>query len=122
MAGAESDIGLAIAHTFARGGAFVWVLDHDVEAVQDRLAYTITKHGAGGLTKALALDHFHPVARFNAICLGRAETPFVQSRIMEYSNLENAYREMASTQLNGQMARPTKLPAPRSTSRLTSQP
>ncbi len=80
-----------------------------VVAVRDRLAYTITKHAVIGLTKALALDHSHTGVRFNAICPGRVETPFVKSRIAEYPDPEKAYHEMASTQLNGRMAKPEEI-------------
>jgi NAD(P)-dependent dehydrogenase (short-subunit alcohol dehydrogenase family) len=82
-----------------------------VVAVRDRLAYTVTKHAVVGLTKSLALDHSHAGVRFNAICPGRVETPFVQARIREYPDPEKAYREMASTQLNGRMARPDEIAA-----------
>lgn len=82
-----------------------------VVAVRDRLAYTVSKHAIVGLTKALALDHSHTGVRFNAICPGRVETPFVQRRIREYPDPEQAYREMASTQLNGRMAQPEEIAA-----------
>jgi 2-keto-3-deoxy-L-fuconate dehydrogenase len=82
-----------------------------VVAVRDRLAYTVTKHAVVGLTKALALDHSHTGVRFNAICPGRVETPFVQARIAEYPDPAKAYRDMASTQLNGRMARPEEVAA-----------
>ncbi len=82
-----------------------------VVAVRDRLAYTITKHAVLGLTRALALDHSHTGVRFNAICPGRVETPFVQARIAEYPDPEQAYRDMASTQLNGRMVRPEEVAA-----------
>lgn len=82
-----------------------------VVAVRDRLAYTVTKHAVVGLTKALALDHSHTGVRFNAICPGRVETPFVKSRLAEYPDPEKAYREMASTQLNGRMAQPDEIAA-----------
>jgi len=80
-----------------------------VVAVRDRLAYTVTKHAVVGLTKALALDHSHTGVRFNAICPGRVETPFVQARIAEYPDPAQAYRDMASTQLNGRMAKPDEI-------------
>jgi len=82
-----------------------------VVAVRDRLAYTVSKHAVVGLTKALALDHSHTGVRFNAICPGRVETPFVKARIAEYPDPEKAYRDMASTQLNGRMARPEEIAA-----------
>ena len=82
-----------------------------VIAVRDRLAYTTTKFAVVGLTKALALDHSHTGVRFNCICPGRVETPFVLSRLKEYPDPEKAYREMASTQLNGRMLTPDEVAA-----------
>lgn len=80
-------------------------------AVRDRLAYTMTKFAVVGLTKALALDHSHTGVRFNCICPGRVETPFVLARLKEYPDPEQAYREMASTQLNGRMLKPEEVAA-----------
>jgi 2-keto-3-deoxy-L-fuconate dehydrogenase len=82
-----------------------------VVAVRDRLAYTITKHAVVGLTKALALDHSHTGVRFNAICPGRVETPFVKAMLARYPDPQKAYLEMASTQLNGRMAKPEEIAA-----------
>jgi 2-keto-3-deoxy-L-fuconate dehydrogenase len=82
-----------------------------IVGVRDRLAYTASKHAVVGLTRALALDHSHTGVRFNAICPGRVETPFVQSRIASYPDPQAAYREMASTQLNGRMIRTDEVAA-----------
>ena len=82
-----------------------------IVAVRERLAYTTTKFAIVGLTKALALDHSHSGVRFNAICPGRVETPFVQARIAEYPDPEQAYRDMASTQLAGRMVLPAEVAA-----------
>jgi len=82
-----------------------------IVAVRDRLAYTTSKFAVVGLTKAMALDHSHTGVRFNAICPGRVETPFVQARIAEYPDPEQAYRDMASTQLNGRLAQPAEIAA-----------
>lgn len=82
-----------------------------VVAVRDRLAYTMTKHAVVGLTRALALDHSHTGVRFNAICPGRVETPFVKARIAEYPDPAQAYRDMSATQLTGRMARPAEVAA-----------
>ncbi len=82
-----------------------------VVAVRDRLAYTTTKFAVVGLTKALALDHSHSGVRINCICPGRVETPFVQARLQEYPDPEQAYLEMSSTQLNGRMVRVVEVAA-----------
>jgi 2-keto-3-deoxy-L-fuconate dehydrogenase len=82
-----------------------------VVAVRERLAYTTTKFAVVGLTKALALDHSHTGVRFNCICPGRVETPFVLARLQEYPDPQAAYRDMDSTQLNGRMAKPAEIAA-----------
>ncbi|HNC24629.1 MAG TPA: glucose 1-dehydrogenase [Opitutaceae bacterium] len=82
-----------------------------VLAVRDRLAYVTTKFAVVGLTKQLALDHSAEGVRFNCICPGRVETPFVQARIQEYPDPAQAYREMSSTQLIGRMGRPEEIAA-----------
>ncbi len=82
-----------------------------IVAVRERLAYSVSKHALVGLTKSLALDHSHTGVRFNAICPGRVETPFVKARIAAYPDPAEAYREMSSTQLTGRMARPDEIAA-----------
>ena len=39
------------------------------------------------------------------------ETPFVLARLKEYPDPQAAYRDMASTQLNGRMAKPEEIAA-----------
>ena len=82
-----------------------------IVAVRQRLAYTVTKFAVVGLTKSLALDHSHTGVRFNCICPGRVETPFAMQRIAESPNPEQAYRDMAATQLVGRMAKPEEIAA-----------
>jgi NAD(P)-dependent dehydrogenase (short-subunit alcohol dehydrogenase family) len=82
-----------------------------IVAIRERLAYTTTKFAVVGLTKALALDHSHISVRFNCICPGRVETPFVLARLKEYPDPQAAYHDMASTQLNGRMLKPEEVAA-----------
>ena len=82
-----------------------------IVGVKDRLAYTATKFAVVGVTKAAALDHADAGVRFNCICPGRVETPFVQARLKEYPDPEKAYEEMASTQALKRMARPEEIAA-----------
>jgi 2-keto-3-deoxy-L-fuconate dehydrogenase len=82
-----------------------------IVAVRERLAYTTTKFAVVGLTKALALDHSSSGVRFNCICPGRVETPFVKKRLAESPDPERAFREMSATQLTGRMARPDEIAA-----------
>ena len=82
-----------------------------IVALRDRLAYCTSKFAVVGLTKALALDHSHTGVRFNAICPGRVETPFVTARIAEYKDPKAARLEMSSSQLTGRMAQPNEIAA-----------
>jgi NAD(P)-dependent dehydrogenase (short-subunit alcohol dehydrogenase family) len=82
-----------------------------IVAVRQRLAYATTKFAVVGLTKALALDHSHTGVRFNCICPGRVETPFVRQRLAESPDPERAYLDMSSTQLTGRMAQPAEVAA-----------
>ena len=82
-----------------------------IVAVRERLAYTATKFAVVGLTKALALDHSYTGVRFNCICPGRVETPFVRQRLAESPDPEKAFRELSATQLTGRMAQPSEIAA-----------
>jgi len=82
-----------------------------IVGVRDRFAYVTTKFAVVGLTKQLALDHSAEGVRFNCICPGRVETPFVQARLKEYPDPAQAYREMSATQLIGRMGRPEEIAA-----------
>jgi 2-keto-3-deoxy-L-fuconate dehydrogenase len=80
-----------------------------IVGIRDRLAYCTTKFAVVGLTKSMALDHAQEGIRVNCICPGRVETPFVSARLKEYPDPEKAYRDMASTQAIGRMAKPEEI-------------
>ena len=82
-----------------------------VVGIRDRFAYCTTKFAIVGMTKCLALDHAESGVRFNCICPGRVETPFVQARLAEYPDPEAARRAMAATQAIGRMGRPDEIAA-----------
>ena len=82
-----------------------------IVGVRDRLAYTATKFAVVGITKAAALDHAEAGVRFNCICPGRVETPFVQARLKEYPDPKKAYEDMAATQALKRMGRPEEIAA-----------
>jgi len=82
-----------------------------VLGIRDRFAYCTTKFAVVGMTKCMALDHAGSKVRFNAICPGRVETPFVSARLKEYPDPEAAYREMAATQALGRMGQPDEIAA-----------
>ena len=52
-----------------------------IVAVRDRLAYCATKFAVVGMTKCMALDHADRQVRFNCICPGRVETPFIAAAV-----------------------------------------
>ena len=82
-----------------------------IVGVRDRLAYCTTKFAVVGLTKSMSLDHAMEGIRVNCICPGRVETPFVSARLKEYPDPEKAYKDMASTQAIGRMAKPEEIAA-----------
>jgi NAD(P)-dependent dehydrogenase (short-subunit alcohol dehydrogenase family) len=82
-----------------------------VVGIPDRLAYCTTKSAAVGLTKSLAIDHATQGIRVNCVCPGRVETPFVTARLREYSDPEEAYREMASSRAIGRIGKPEEIAA-----------
>lgn len=82
-----------------------------IVAVRDRFAYCATKFAVVGMTKCMALDHAESSVRFNCICPGRVETPFVQARLREYPDPKKAYEEMAATQALKRMGTPNEIAA-----------
>jgi 2-keto-3-deoxy-L-fuconate dehydrogenase len=82
-----------------------------IVAVRDRLAYCASKFAVVGMTKCMALDHADSKVRFNCICPGRVQTPFVQARIKEYADPKKAYEEMAATQALKRMGDPGEIAA-----------
>ena len=82
-----------------------------IVGVRDRLAYTATKFAVVGITKSSALDFAETKVRFNCICPGRVETPWVAARIKEYPDPKKAYEEMAATQAQRRMGKPEEIAA-----------
>jgi NAD(P)-dependent dehydrogenase (short-subunit alcohol dehydrogenase family) len=82
-----------------------------IVGIRDRFAYCTTKFAVVGMTKCMALDHATTGVRFNAICPGRVETPFVTARLKEYADPQTAYREMSASQAIGRMGKPEEIAA-----------
>ena len=82
-----------------------------IVGIRDRLAYTATKFAVVGITKSSALDYAETKVRFNCICPGRVETPWVAARLKEYPDPKKAYEEMAATQAQRRMGRPEEIAA-----------
>jgi len=80
-------------------------------AMEDRFAYTVTKHAVVGLTRSMALDFGPTGVRINCICPGRVETPFVQARLSEYPDPEKFLSQMVATHAQKRMAQPWEIAA-----------
>lgn len=80
-------------------------------AMEDRFAYTVTKHAVVGLTKSIALDFGATGVRVNCICPGRVETPFVQARLREYPDPDKFRAQMVATHAQKRMAQPWEIAA-----------
>ena len=95
-----------------RGGSVINLASiGGIVGVRDRLAYCATKFAVVGMTRCMALDHADSGVRFNCICPGRVETPFVQARLKEYPDPQKAYDEMAATQALKRMGKPDEIAA-----------
>lgn len=78
-------------------------------AMEDRFAYTVTKHAVVGLTRSMALDFGPTAVRINCICPGRVETPFVQARLAEYPDPEKFRVQMSASHAQKRMAQPWEI-------------
>lgn len=82
-----------------------------VVGIRDRFAYCATKSAVSGMTRCMALDHADSGVRFNAICPGRVETPFVTARLKEYPDPVAARKQMTGTQALDRMGHPDEIAA-----------
>jgi 2-keto-3-deoxy-L-fuconate dehydrogenase len=82
-----------------------------IVGVRDRVAYCATKYAVVGLTKCMALDHAGTGVRVNCVCPARVRTPFVDARLKEYDDPEEAFRQMSASQPIGRMADPVEIAA-----------
>ncbi len=80
-----------------------------VVGIRDRFAYSTTKFAVVGMTRCMALDHALTGVRFNSICPGRVETPFVTARLKEYPDPTIARQQMAQSQAIGRMGTPEEI-------------
>jgi 2-keto-3-deoxy-L-fuconate dehydrogenase len=80
-----------------------------VMGMEDRFAYTVTKHAIVGMTRAMALDHGTTGVRINAICPGRTLTPFVEARLKEYSEPEKFEKQLSAPHALKRMAQPAEI-------------
>jgi NAD(P)-dependent dehydrogenase (short-subunit alcohol dehydrogenase family) len=82
-----------------------------VVGIKNRLAYTASKHGVVGLTRAIAADYAHLGIRCNAICPGTVETEWIGKILADAPDPEATRKQMEQRQLDGRMGTPEEVAA-----------
>jgi 2-keto-3-deoxy-L-fuconate dehydrogenase len=102
---------LALPHMIAAGRGSIINLGSiaGVIGMEDRFAYTVTKHAIVGMTRAMAMDHGTTGVRINAICPGRTLTPFVEARLREYPDPKKYEAQLSAPHVMKRMGRPEEI-------------
>jgi meso-butanediol dehydrogenase / (S,S)-butanediol dehydrogenase / diacetyl reductase len=79
--------------------------------VPRRAAYSASKAGLVGLTKAIAVDHAHEGIRSVAICPGTVETEWIGKILANSPDPAAVRAAMAARQLDGRMGTPEEIAA-----------
>ncbi len=96
----------------AGGGVIVNVASiAGVVGIKNRLAYTASKHGVVGLTRAIAADYAHLGIRCNAICPGTVSTEWIGKILADAPDPEATRKQMEQRQLDGRMGTPEEVAA-----------
>lgn len=74
-----------------------------IKGVRDRAAYTASKAGLWGLTRAMAADHLADGIRVNCICPGTTDTPSLERRIQAFADPEQARVDFIARQPMGRL-------------------
>jgi NAD(P)-dependent dehydrogenase (short-subunit alcohol dehydrogenase family) len=82
-----------------------------VVGIKNRLAYTASKHGVVGLTRAIAADYAHLGIRCNAICPGTVSTEWIGKMLADAPDPDAARKQMEQRQLDGRMGTPEEVAA-----------
>ena len=85
-----------------------------IVGVKNRAAYSASKAGVYGLTKAMAVDHAADGIRVNCICPGTVDSPWIGKIIVGQPDPDAVRKSMEARQLLGEWARPRRSPTPRS--------
>jgi NAD(P)-dependent dehydrogenase (short-subunit alcohol dehydrogenase family) len=72
-------------------------------------AYTASKHGVLGLTKAAALEYATQGIRVNAVCPGIIETQMVMERGVKAGENQDTYRQLAELHPMNRMGTPEEI-------------
>jgi NAD(P)-dependent dehydrogenase (short-subunit alcohol dehydrogenase family) len=112
LKGAYSLCGAAIPH-MPRGSAVVIVSSVQGLATQPRVAaYTASKAGLLGLTRAMAIDHAPSGIRVNAVCPGSVDTPMLRNSAALFAGSDSAdemVRQWGSAHPLGRVATPDEV-------------
>jgi NAD(P)-dependent dehydrogenase (short-subunit alcohol dehydrogenase family) len=74
-----------------------------LKGVKDRAAYTASKAGLWGLTKAMAADYLADGIRVNCVCPGTTDTPSLERRIQAFADPERAKADFIARQPMGRL-------------------
>lgn len=80
-----------------------------IVGVKNRAAYSASKAGVYGLTKAMAVDHAADGIRVNCICPGTVDSPWVGKIIADQPDPEAVRKGMEARQLIGRMGTPEEI-------------
>jgi len=97
----------------AGGGAIVNMssIASSGKGIPNRFAYTATKAGVIGITKAVAADFVGQGIRCNAICPGTVDTPSLQQRLRDTGDYEAAQQAFVARQPMGRLGRAEEIAA-----------
>jgi len=80
-----------------------------IVGVKNRAAYSASKAGVYGLTKAMAVDHAADGIRVNCICPGTVDSPWIGKIIAGQPDPEAVRKSMEARQLLGRMGTPEEI-------------
>jgi len=82
-----------------------------IAGIPDRAAYVVTKFGVVGLTRAMARDHVNDGIRVNCVCPGTTQTPWIDERLDEASDRDQAMAALVARQPMGRLGRADEMAA-----------
>ena len=77
----------------------------------NRVAYSATKGAVLSMTRAMAVDHVEEGIRFNSVCPGTVDTPWVQRLLAAADDPEAERKALAARQPSGRLVEPAEVAA-----------